>query len=189
MMRVSAIRKSRAKRRNNGLLLALGLICVAAIASGAFGGNKNPDPIRVYVFTAQNQDGFTDDELKQRNDSVEDLKNQLDRDSLIQIVSDSKTADVTLEVLARGNAPTGTTTTYANFGEWDTYPNTMHVVGVGLRAGTYAKVCVGTSSMAQNGLVGMAKGPWREAANNAAKVIEKWIKENREQLISKRPLH
>ncbi len=56
----------------------------------------------------------------------------------------------------------------------------------GLRAGTYTRLFEGTSSFAQRGLIGVAQGPWKVAAGNAAKAIENWIKANHDSLLSRR---
>jgi hypothetical protein len=165
--------------------LVLRLVCLIAIAAAAFAGQKKQvEPIRVFVFTAQDASGFVDADSKQRTDSVEDLKKDLSRDSTIQLVSAQDSADVTLEVLGRGYEETGSATTTQDYGEWHTYPDTVRVVRVGLRAGGYSTLFEGTSSFAQRGLIGVASGLWKMAANNAAKSIEDWMKANHDTLLS-----
>lgn len=97
------------------------------------------------------------------------------------------TADVALEVLGRGHEETGSTTsTLDYYGQWHTYPDTVRVVRVGLKAGGYTTLFEGTSSFAQRGLVGVSQGLWRVAASGAAKGIENWIRANHNTLLSKR---
>jgi hypothetical protein len=149
--------------------------------------SQKMDPIRVFVFTAADPGGFVDSNLKQRSDSVEDLKKDLSKNSVIQIVSQQAGADVTLEVLGRGDRETGGTSTFYGYdGQWHTYADTVRVVRVGLRAGTYTRLFEGTSSFAQRGLVGVSQGLWRVAASGAAKGIENWIRANHDNLISRR---
>jgi hypothetical protein len=171
------------KRKKTALIFVY-LILIAAIALGA---QNQTESVRVYVFTATDPGGFVDADAKQRSDSVEDLKRDLSKDSAIQIISGQATADVTLEVLGRGHEETGSTTsTQDYYGQWHTYPDTVRVVRVGLRAGAYTTLFEGTSSFAQRGLVGVSQGLWRVAASGAAKGIENWIRANHTKLLSKR---
>ena len=171
------------KRKNTALIFVY-LILIATIALGA---QNQTESVRVYVFTATDPGGFVDADAKQRSDSVEDLKRDLSKDSAIQIISDQATADVTLEVLGRGHEETGSTTsTQDYYGQWHTYPDTVRVVRVGLKAGAYTTLFEGTSSFAQRGLVGVSQGLWRVAASGAAKGIENWIRANHNTLLSKR---
>jgi hypothetical protein len=165
--------------------LVLRLVCLVVIATAAFAGQKKQvEPIRVLVFTAQDASGFVDEDSRQRTDSVEDLKKDLSKDSTIQLVSAQDSSDVALEVLGRGYEETGSATTTQDYGEWHTYPDTVRVVRVGLRAGGYSTLFEGTSSFGQRGLIGVASGLWKMAANNAAKSIEDWIRANHDTLLS-----
>jgi hypothetical protein len=168
-------------------MTALRLVSLVALVTSSVMGQKQTQPVRVFVFTAADPSGFVDDNSKQRRDSVEDLKKDLSKNSNIQIVADQATADVTLQVLARGNEETGSTTVEQGYdGQWHTYPDTVRVVRVVLRAGAYSALVEGTSNFAQRGLIGVSQGLWRVAADNAAKDIGNWIKANHDILISRR---
>jgi hypothetical protein len=168
---------------------AINLLYFTLIATVALGAQTQIAAVRVYVFTAADPGGFVDANSKQRTDSVEDLKKDLSKDSAIQIIPDQATADVTLEVLGRGHEETGSTTsTLDYYGQWHTYPDTVRVVRVGLKAGAYTTLFEGTSSFAQRGLVGVSQGLWRVAASGAAKDIENWIRANHDNLVSRRPV-
>jgi hypothetical protein len=78
-------------------------------------GQKQMEPIKVFVFSAADPEGFVDANSQQRHDSVEDLRKDLSKNSFIQIVSVQGTADVTLEVLGRGHEETGSTTDQPEF--------------------------------------------------------------------------
>jgi hypothetical protein len=98
----------------------------------------------------------------------------------MELVDKAELADVTLEVLGRGDEATGTATTNRVYGGWSTTPDTAAVVRVGLRAGNYTALITGFSP--PNSII----LPWRGAAQSAAIQIVKWIKANHDTLIAKR---
>lgn len=153
-------------------------LVVGSIATQA--GQKRMEPIRVFVFTAANDSGFVDADLKRRNDSVNDLKKVLSKNSFVQMVSEKNIADVTLEIMGRGGEQTGSaTTTQDIYGQWHTNPDSVATVRVALRAGAYSTIFEGRND-------GRITNVWRTAANNAAKGIENWIRTNHDSLLSKR---
>src|SRR5947208_12038864 len=73
---------------------------------------KVVNPIKVFIFASSDQvraDGFTDpdqkDKLKQRIDSVKDLKFEFRDKKKYQLVEDRADADVSIEVVDRGERP------------------------------------------------------------------------------------
>ncbi len=141
------------------------LAAVLAAGPAALTSQKQVEPIRVFVFTAAvNGAGFVDTDVKQRNDSVKDLKKSLTKNPIIQVVSERDGADVTLEVLGRD----------FEAAKYETGPSGV-VLRVNLTASTYSTVFEGRTLYY-----------WREAANDAAKSIEHWIRANHDSLISKR---
>lgn len=165
---------------NRLLLLGLAVAAMVSIASPAFAEKKTAEPIRVFIFTAANEGGFVDAGQKQRTDSIEDLKEALEKKDVVQIVGQSEGADITLEVLGRGGEETGSATTArGSYGTWNTSKDTVATVRVGLTAGTYSTLIEGHND-------GRITNVWHTAANNAAKKIEKWIKDNHDNLIARR---
>lgn len=163
----------------------IAVLMLAVVVPSAYAGQKKAvEPIRVFVFTAQNPGGFTDDDQKHRTDSVVDLQKAFDK-KVVEVVSSPDQADVKLEVLGRGYDETGTTTTTTSrgyYGVWNSssWNDTVPTVHVGLRAGAYGAMFWGSANPGQLGLA------WRTAAKTAASQIEKWIKQNHDTLISKR---
>jgi hypothetical protein len=164
-----------------GLVMAMVLSASFLIAAQ----KKSEEPIKVYVFTATNPGGFVDPDQKQRTDSVEDLKRALGKKDLVQVVDQKDSPDVTLEVLGRGDEETGTsstTTSRGYYGIWGstTSKDTVAAVHVRLKAGNYSTLIEGRND-------GRITNVWWTAANNAAKQIQRWIKENHDRLIALRP--
>ena len=160
-------------------VLGLGLV-FSMMASSAWTQKKAAEPVKVFVFTAANAGGFVDPGQKQRSDSVEDLKKALEKKDFIQFVNQKEGADMTLEVLGRGGEETGSVTTSRGpFGTWNSSRDTVATVRVGLTAGTYTALVEGYND-------GRLTNVWRTAANNAAKKIENWIKDNHDRLIAQR---
>jgi hypothetical protein len=163
-------------------VLLMGLVFLAFLAPEVLKAYQKGglQPIRVYIFTAGNKDGFVDADTKRRTDSVEDLKKDLEKNSIVQLVSEKDGADLVLEVLGRGAQETGSaTSTKDMYGQWHTNNDTVAIVRVGLIAGSYSTVIEGRND-------GRITNVWRTAANNAAKHIENWIKANYGNLISRR---
>ena len=170
------------KMRFVKLILFVGLVFAAfAAAEGVKANQKGKlEPIKVFIFTATNKDGFVDADVKRRADSVEDLKKALEKNSLIQLVSERDAADVVLEVLGRGAQETGSATSTRDiYGQWHTNNDTVATVRVALTAGSYSTVLEGWNN-------GSLTYVWRTAANNAAKHIENWIKANYGNIVSRR---
>jgi hypothetical protein len=165
---------------NRILVFGLAIATIVVSPASIFAQQRSAEPIKVFVFTAPNEGGFVDSVQKLRTDSVEDLKKTLDKKDLVEIVSQKEGADMTLEVLGRGGEETGSATTSRGaYGTWNTSKDTVATVRVGLTAGTYATLIEGHND-------GRITNVWRTAANNAAKKIENWIKDNHDRLIAQR---
>lgn len=155
------------------------LLVLAAVVTLAT--EKKVVPVNVYVFTSQNQSGFTDEDQIGRDQTVKDLQKQLAKDSEIEIVSSEQSADVSLQVALITVRDTGAVIRYGQ----NDHPQTVHEIVVGLTAGAYSSTFVGASSPTRTDLGRWyaIDGTWADAANDAAKQIEKWIKLNHDKLI------
>lgn len=163
-------------------ILMILAVCLFVAGNTTTAQKKSTEPIKVFIFTAANEGGFVDTDQKQRSDSVEDLKKELTREKLVQIVPQRELADIALEVLGRAAAATGTTTTTTRgaYGVQNSTSqnNTMLTVQVGLKAGNYSTIIEGVDPSAFK--------MWRVAMGDAIRQINKWIKDNREKLIARR---
>jgi len=161
-------------------VLLAGLVLAVAPTVLATPQKKVVEPIKVYIFTAQNSGGFTDEDYSQRIHSVHDLTNTLGKKKVIRLVHTESEADVSLEVLGRGYEETGSETTYQNpLGGLTTSNDAIAAVRVGLKAGIYSTMIVGT---APPGTI----RTWWFAAAVAANDIESWVKANHDRLIAQR---
>jgi hypothetical protein len=127
-----------------------------------------PDPIRVHLFTAATVNGFVDEDAKQRADSLHDVRDRVRKIKGIVLVDAPEQAELTLQVLSRGQVATGT---YVNWGFGITTTATRRVVYVHLRAGAYETM-----------LANRSKGDWKWAAGDVAKQFKKWLDDNRSKL-------
>jgi hypothetical protein len=102
--------------KNRLLMLGLAVAMAVSMIPSMAAQKKSIEPVKVFVFTAENEGGFTDKSQKDRADAVEDLKKALDKTDLVQVVPQKQGADITLEVLSRGREDRGTTTTTTSGG-------------------------------------------------------------------------
>jgi hypothetical protein len=153
--------------------LALGSsLLVLALAGG--GSSASDTVISVFVSAGNPATGFVDPDSK---DSAKDLKQNLRKKKSIRLVEDQAKADVWVRVERRykqGNGgqvavQTSPTTAVAAAME-------DQVVVATLIAGDYSTPLVGADWYS-----------WGSAAGKLGGAIEKWVKENREQLIARRP--
>jgi hypothetical protein len=134
--------------------------------------------IKVFVFTAGPDEGElvnpqTVSRHKQAIESVEDLKKLLAKN--VRVIEERDEADVTLEVLARGDVKPGTTTPSR-----DESKDGSDSVHISLMAGDYRAELAGYSPHAQ--IIGARRAP----AKDVTRKIEAWIDSNHDKLIANR---
>ena len=140
-----------------------------------------PEEIAVYVFTATDASGFTDDFQARRVESLRNLKAAIDKKKGFVLVDTAEAADITLEVVNAGQLETGNTRTKglstgldgAIFGTTSKAEKKPQVHAM-LRAGSYSMEFQGVGTNLKN------------AADMVAKAVEKWAKQNEKQLAAKR---
>jgi hypothetical protein len=159
------------------LLLAWALAC--ALSQPSQPAPPQAATIRVFVFTQGNAEGFSDPDLKRRQDSVNDLANSLRGKKDLSLVDNEKYADLTVEVMGRGWVETGSVTTTTTRGGRTSYTTQDKGMDLAARlsAGEYSTAI---HSDLPDTIV------WRAHARNVANKIEKWIKENRVRLLERR---
>lgn len=138
-------------------VLVFGFV-MAVMVSSAFAQKKSAEPIKVFVGARTN--GFADG----RSDTVRDLKSELYEKNKI-VFSSQEEADVVIEVLDRSRGDSGTVS--------------ATTISLRVSAGGYSADMYGSYA-------GEAPGPWGLAAWDAAKKIQKWIKDNHDKLIALR---
>jgi predicted Zn-dependent protease len=145
------------------------------------------DVIRVYMAPPiANAEGFVDDALKGQQDSFADLAERLRRNKAFDVVEDAARADIAVEIRGRGWKNTGATSTtttqmptIAGGGlSSTTTPDRTKEVTIVLKAGSYEK-----EFSARNDQV---FGAWKAIAGRLSNDIEKWVRENRAQLMARR---
>lgn len=168
----------------------VGLISVIALSLSAgqsrmFAQKKDDGPVRVFVFAADVAVGADASAAAGRADSVKDLQAALGKSSSLSVVDVRDQADVTIEVVSRGDEETGETVSVTTSSpvsgaqHVDTTKEKDAVVRVKLTAGSDVLNMQGTGG-------GALTTRWRTAAGNAAKSIERWIKTNRARLVTAR---
>ena len=139
------------------------------------------DLIRVHVVPPTAEGGFVDDTLKGQQDSFADLTERLRKSKTLTVVDDPAVADVTLEIRGRGwkaTSITGDVITEKDVVLSPAARDLRKEVTIVLKAGTYEKAL-----SAQNSQV---FGAWKAIAGRLASDVEKWVKDNRTQLLSRR---
>lgn len=147
----------------------------------ALAAASDPDPIRVWVYAQQPDGGFVDKDSERRADSAKDLKRALEDEDGIELVDDRKRADVLLEVISSAMEATGERigTRVPLFGRVSSESSDEvkdKTVRAVIRVGDYEHEVVGKT----DGL------RWRDAANDAAKQVKDWVKDNAEMVIAQR---
>jgi hypothetical protein len=141
------------------------------------------DRFVVYV-AAPTRNGFVDT-TKDIQDSVKDIRSQLDRMKEIAVVDGKENADIVLTVVGRGAGSENygrrlSYTEYFGHAELDNIPinsTTLWVTTV-MQVGDYTKEFTGADASIPN--VTMAL--WRKCAERIAKNLQAWIKANAAQL-------
>ena len=158
---------------------ALALLSLALPMLKAADDKPKPDQIRVYVFTAGVSDkGFTEPGQQDRADAVTGLKKDLASRKFV-VIEDPSAADMTAEVIDRGESTAPPRRTLA-VGGGTTIAGKLSDVHVKISAGDYSAVIDGESDGRILGTKGVALG-------KAANKIETWAKENRAKLLASRP--
>jgi hypothetical protein len=146
------------------LIVMLSLIALPAFAQ---------EPV-IPVYIVQPSGEFEDQALKDRKDSTSDLAAGLRRkEKTLRLVEDPMQAAITLEVLSRGRVETGALTPRVFGGGVDSERAKRLIVK--LSVGSYETEIVGDGGT-------QTIGAWKEAAGDAARQIDKWIKANRAKL-------
>ena len=141
--------------------------------------------VRVFVFTAESGGSPGDSAAAARVDSMKDLQAALRSKSGLSLVDGREQADVMIEVLDRGDQETGETVSVTTSSpvtgtpHTDTTRSKDAVVRVKLVVGDEVLNLQGSGS-------GDTTRRWRTAANNVAKVIERWIKAHRASVMAAR---
>jgi hypothetical protein len=137
------------------------------------------DLVRVYVKPVELAGGFTDDDTKQRQDSTVDLRKALaGKDKTLVLVASPDDAQVTIEVLDRGQVATDTTVVRRDiYGTIQGEHDRAKIVRVRLSVGEYSTEIAGASEPTPQ--FGSALTSWRGAAGAAAASVDRWIKANR----------
>jgi hypothetical protein len=162
------------------IIATLATVAVAAVTLTA------ENTVRVFVFTQAAESGFVDYESQRRTDSVKDLEKALTKKKRIILVANANVADVTVEVMGSGaeamNSVTTTTTQRRLFGivpveglTSSSQRDTSNVLRIKLSVpGTaYSKELMASKS---------GIGPWGVLANYFAGFVDKWIKDNGDQI-------
>ncbi|PYR75654.1 MAG: hypothetical protein DMF86_14740 [Acidobacteria bacterium] len=145
---------------------------------------------RIVVFvSAPLRDGFVDTN-KDIQDSIKDVRSELERKKDVIIVDDPSHADVLLTIVTRGigtqhwGERTNVYHGYYSGTDITTTPimaNTFWVSAV-LKAGTYQREIVGTQTQES----AYSLGAWTTCAERIAKDLRAWVTANATQLRAKR---
>lgn len=169
------------RRSRSGLINRAAAWIVVTIASASSVAAQSV--VKLHLEPAVAVGGFIDAESKRRADSTIDLEKELAKDKTISLTSDHST-EVVLRVVSSAEEETGEikmeSRRRADFlgGGYRTESRkeAAYVVRVLLSVGTYSRE-----------IVGQSKGDiptWTAAAQDAAKQIRQWVKDNRQQLCS-----
>jgi hypothetical protein len=141
-------------------LASLLIVCVmlGATTVAARPGSR-PAP-RVFVYTAEAKDDVKTEEEQGRLDSVRDMREALNHNSKIVLVSDASAAQVLVEVVGREKreAPVG------GFGGTVVTPLVETIVRLHVKFGEH-----------ETEIKGLGKAYWARAAKDAADRLVKWI--------------
>jgi len=165
--------------RMRELLMAAGLTVLLGTSAQAQSPALREDPVRIYLTTSSNAQGFTDPD-KGRGDSLKDLAGALGKKKSIRMVTAREDAVIVIEVLNRGVREDSGTMTQMFGGKHE-----VKVLRVKLTvgAGDFSAELSGES--AGGGMKGgPGRGAWTKAAYKVADQVDKWVQENEAQLRS-----
>jgi hypothetical protein len=141
------------------LILAMPSTCVA----------QSPSAVRVYLFTAPSE--FVDEDVKNRRDTVEDLRRFFEDKRELQLVDHADRADLTVEVLRRARED-------ADRPRDQKMVSAKVQVHLRLSVRTYATELTGTGQRSFT--------ERRAAAKDAGNQVLKWIRDNHAELVAAR---
>ncbi len=147
--------------------LAMAAVPVLSEASSSDGA------IRVHVFAGDPKAGFVDPEAK---DSARDLTEALRKKKAVRLVNEQDKADVWVRVDKRFIRATGGAVATDTGSTAVAVPLDEHVVQATLGAGDYSTEIAGANDWG-----------YKRAAGKLADKVEKWLEQNRDQLLSRRP--
>ena len=176
-------------RRHLAVLLALviGLPTLSLHAQ-----NRPLRKLRVYCYAAPNTSGFVDRKLKDRQDSLRDLREAIaKKKDWLELAESDRDADIVIEVVDRlevatGKVDTQTTSNVSKDGKRITSnttskPLTNYTLRTVMRVGEYETPIDGEVSSEY------LFGVWRAAAGNVAGEVERWAKDNHTRITSRTP--
>lgn len=144
------------------------MILAALTLALAVTAHAPADPVAVYVFT-QTQ-ALTDVNQQARQKAVADIRQQLAKKKAIRVVDEAASAMATFEVTDAGMRETGTEERQFYLTKKQRRPT---ITGKLTAAGGYALEMQAIDPASLSG---------RKGADDIAKAIEKWVKDNRAQL-------
>lgn len=166
-------------RENRGIRVlqaSLTVTCALFLAAAAAQAKDDyPSPVTVCVRGA-GEGGFVSADV---GDSVKDLQKTLDGKKVINLVRDPRDAEVVVIVVGRGNEETGKEVyhshSYGHSYSSSTTKETVRVVHAVLKTGSYELEMFGVDNVW-----------WGLAAKDLGKKVEKWVKDNYDQILSRR---
>ena len=173
-----------------GLSLCAETIAVASVVTSA--QNRPARKLRVYCYTGTSASGFVDQKLKDRQDSLKDLREAIvKKKDWLELAESQDDADIVVEVtdrlvVATGAVDTRTTSNISKDGKTVTSntkstPLTNYTLKTVMRVGDYQAPVNGEVSSEY------IFGVWRAAAGNVASQVERWAKDNHARITSRTP--
>jgi hypothetical protein len=164
-------------------LVLAGAIAFAAVAPRGLHAGDAKQPVSVLV-RAGGGSGFSAPGVA---DSIKDLTNSLKGKKLVVLTDDPATAEIVIEVLGRfkdyrGETYSTATAVNDSTATIRTTQKKSAVVAAKLIVGDYSLELIGEAG----GIGKFGLGAWGDAANQIAKQIEGFIKENNERLVARR---
>ena len=154
---------------------AIAALVIALLTCAAYVDAKDHDQerIRVFVFSASDPSGFTDQAAKDRAAAVKDAAAALGNSKIVVVVPDAAQADVTFEITRRVNelAKTSIAKSMWKNNSWSRSSDSMQPF-------LYGKVAVGTYTTELRS----SEPESAEHAHKLAKVFEEWVRDNRDRI-------
>jgi hypothetical protein len=144
---------------------------VAAATAVAWAGSQ-PDVVTVYVFAGDPTSGFVSPDAR---DSARDLTGALAGKRVVRVVTEREKADIWVRIDRRYLRPSGSAIATGNSTMVAASQVEEQVVCATLIIGQYATP-----------IEGIDWWSWKSAAGKLAKNIDRWVKENGEQIRARR---
>ena len=172
--------------------LTILVLVILALSVVSHAQNRPARKLRVYCYTAANTSGFVDQKLRDRQDSLKDLKEAIaKKKEWLEVAESPDDADIVVEVVDRlvvatGEIDTKTTSNVSKDGKTVTSntkstPLTNYTLRTVMRVGDYEAPVNGEVSSEY------IFGVWRAAAGNVAGNVERWAKDNHARITSRTP--